>query len=176
MKRLTVALIAALSSPLVLAAEKPFIGIDYQMGTLEFNNNIEADTSAVRLRLGTEVNPYVGVEAHLMSGLNDDTVTKSGVDYTVEVGSAYAVFVRPQLSFAKAGSVYALLGAAYIDKSIETNSTIGSFAKTSGFEHSGAAGVGLDINVYKDFRINVDYTMYASDFSAISAGIRIPLN
>jgi hypothetical protein len=38
MKRLTVALIAALSSPLVLAVEKPYIGIDYQLGTYTESN------------------------------------------------------------------------------------------------------------------------------------------
>jgi hypothetical protein len=49
MKRLTVALIAALSSPLVLAVEKPYIGIDYQLGTYDTEKNFEVKPEAISL-------------------------------------------------------------------------------------------------------------------------------
>ena len=48
MKRLTVALIAALSSPLVLAVEKPYIGIDYQLGTYT-ESKFEVEPEVLRL-------------------------------------------------------------------------------------------------------------------------------
>lgn len=176
MKRLTVALIAALSSPLVVAAEKPYLGIDYQMGTLEFeNNNLEAEPQSVRLRVGTEIKPYLAVEMHAALGTSADTITFSNVAYDVKVESLYGVFLRPQISLNDVASAYALVGGSYADKSIESTNPIASSASTSGFEHSVAAGVGVDFKIYTNLRLNVDYMQYNSTYSTVSAGLKLSL-
>ncbi len=174
MKRLTVALIAALSSPLVLAVEKPYIGIDYQMGKLEFNNG-EAKPQALRLRGGTELNPYFAVEVHAGTGVSSDTVSFSNVDYNVKLESFYGVFVRPQISLNNAASLYALVGGSYVDKSVESSNPTASSANISGFEHDVAFGAGLDFQVHSNIRLNIDYVQYNSHYTAISAGLKLSL-
>jgi hypothetical protein len=72
MKRLTVALVTALCSTTLLAAEKPYIGIDYQMGTYT-QNNTDVNPEAFRLRAGTELNSYLAVEAQAGVGTASDT-------------------------------------------------------------------------------------------------------
>lgn len=173
MKRLTVALIAALSSPIVLAVEKPYLGIDYQMGTLSFNNNIEAEPELVRLRAGTEINPYLAVEAHIGASAKSDTITVNGVNYDAKVNSLYGAFLRPQLRIADVITGYALLGGCYLDKTVESQSAIITAAQTSGFESSFAAGAGLEVKLHKNIGLNVDYMKYSSDYKAVSAGLKV---
>lgn len=175
MKRLTVALIAALSSPLALAMENPYIGIDYEAGTLEFNNSLEADTSAARIRVGTEINPYLAVEVHGAVGVDSDTITFSNVNYDVKMESLYALFIRPQISIGKYASIYALAGGSYMDKTVESSNPAAAAAQISGFEHAAAFGAGLDFKIYTNMRLNIDYIQYNSNYSTVSAGIKLSL-
>ena len=173
MKRLTVALIAALSSPLVLAVEKPYIGIDYQLGTLEFNNNIESEPQSIRLRAGTEINPYFSMEAHIAVSAQSDTIAFNGVSYDTKINSLYGVFLHPQMRFADIVTAYALIGGSYLDKTVETQNPTITAAQTSGFERSFAYGAGLDVNLRKNIGLNIDYTKYSSDYSTVSAGLKL---
>ncbi|MBK7299528.1 MAG: hypothetical protein IPI79_03430 [Moraxellaceae bacterium] len=77
MKRLTVALVTALCSTTLLAAEKPYVGIDYQMGTYSLNNT-DVNPEAFRLRAGTEINRYLAVEAQAGLGTASDTYKAAG--------------------------------------------------------------------------------------------------
>ena len=172
MKRLTVALIAALSSPLVLALEKPYVGIDYQVGTFEFSNT-DVNPETVRLRLGSEIKSYLGLEAHAGFSSQSDALTAPGVKYDIEVESYYALFLRPQLSLGEHASLFALAGGSYLDVSANSNNP--AFPSSDGFQHSFAYGAGVDFNVYNGVRIGADFIQYNDDYSAVSAGIRIPI-
>ncbi len=173
MKRLTVALIAALSSPLVLAAEKPYIGIDYQIGTLTaFNTDVKPET--FRLRAGTEITPYLGVEAQAGANTQPDTLSRPGVDYEIKIDSYYALFVRPQISLGGVASIYGLLGGTYMDVSSHSNNS--AFPSDTGFDKSFSYGGGIDFNIYHGIRLSADYIQYLDDYSAVSAGIRFPIN
>lgn len=172
MKRLTVALIAALGSPLVLALEKPYVGIDYQVGTFEINNT-DVNPETVRLRVGSEIKPYLAVEAHAGFSSQSDTLTVPGVKYDIEVESYYALFVRPQISLGDHASLFALVGGSYMDVSANSNNP--AFPSSDGFSDSFSYGAGVDVTVYKGVRIGADFIQYNDDYSAVSAGIRIPI-
>ena len=173
MKRLTVALIAALSSPLVLAVEKPYLGIDYQVGTYDISSK-QVNPEAIRLRGGTELNPYLAVEAQVGAGTQSDLYVKSGVGYDIKVESFYSLFVRPQLSINDIASAYALLGGTYIDVSSSSHNPL--FASDKGFKKTFSYGIGVDFNISNNVRLNADYIQYIDNYSALSFGIRIPIN
>lgn len=173
MKRLTVALLAALSSSTLLAAEKPYIGIDYQLGTYS-QNNTDVNPEALRLRAGTELNSYLAVEAQAGFGTASDTLIASGnVQYDIKVDSFYSLFLRPQLAITEAINAYALLGGTYIDASYTSNSP--TSPNDSGFKHTFSYGAGVDFNVKNGIRLGADFVQYIDDYSAISVGVRIPL-
>lgn len=173
MKRLTVALVTALCSTTLLAAEKPYIGIDYQMGTYT-QNNTDVNPEAFRLRAGTELNSYLAVEAQAGFATASDTYAAKGITFDIQVDSFYSLFLRPQLSINNAVSVYALLGGTYIDVS-STSSDPTRSPSDSGFTHTASYGAGIDFNVKNGIRIGADFVQYMDDYNAVSIGVRIPI-
>jgi hypothetical protein len=171
MKRLSVALISALCSTTLFAAEKPYVGIDYQIGTYS-QQNTDVNPEVLRLRAGTEINTYLGVEAQAGVGVASDGYTFTGGVADIKVDSFYSLFLRPQLSISHAVSVYALLGGTYID--VSSTSTL-PLNNTDGFTHTESYGVGIDFNIKNGIRLGADFIQYMEDYSAISAGIRIPI-
>ena len=171
MKRLTVALLAALSSSTLLAAEKPYIGIDYQFGTYS-QNNTDVNPEALRLRAGTELNNYLAVEAQAGVSTASDTYQIKGGEVDIKVDSFYSLFLRPQLTITEGISAYALLGGTYIDVSSTSNQPNNN---RSGFTHTFSYGAGVDFNIKDGIRLGADFVQYMDDYSAISVGVRIPL-
>ena len=172
MNRLTVALMTALCSSTLLAAEKPYVGIDYQMGTYT-QNNTDVNPEAFRLRAGTEINSYLGVEAQAGFGTASDTLSITGGTVDIKVDSFYSIFIRPQLNISNAIDVFALLGGTYID--VSSTSSIAS-NNNSGFTHTASYGAGIDFNIKNGVRIGADFVQYMDDYNAVSLGIRIPVH
>lgn len=170
MNRLTLALVAAIAASAGHAMEKPYVGIDYQIQTYSVKT-VDINPEAVRLRLGTDVNRYIGVEAQIGVGTAADTLTTGGVSYDVKTDSYYALFLKPQISIGDSGSLYGLVGGSYVDVS-----SSGGKGSQQGFTSEFAFGAGVDVAVHKGIRIGVEFTQYLEDLSAVSAGIRIPLN
>jgi len=168
MKRLTVALVTALCSTTLLAAEKPYIGIDYQMGTYTYKN-VDINPEAFRLRAGTEINRYLAVEAQAGIGTASDTykATSGNGQADIKVDSFYSLFLRPQVNLTKTVSVFGLVGGTYIDV---------SSASDSGFTHTTSYGAGLDFTIKNGIRLGADFIQYMDNYSAVSVGIRIPIH
>jgi opacity protein-like surface antigen len=178
MKRLALAIVvAAISAPSfadTYAAERPYIGIDYQIGTFEQQSGASAEPTAIRLRGGTELSPMLAVEAHAAMGAESDTLVLPGVNYEVELNALYSVFVRPQLNLGDVVSIYGLLGYTYADMKATSSNPI-PFPSTSGFQKKVSFGGGADLKIYKNVRIGADYVEYIDGYKAVSAGVRISL-
>lgn len=175
MKRLTVALLAAAISTPILAAEKPYVGIDYQLGTYT-QNGIDIKPEAIRLRAGTELNKYLAVEAHAAAGTKSDVYSTDGgvtrIDITID--SFYSLFVRPQLSISDTLSIYGLVGGTYLDASASSSNKSIS-PDDSGYKRSFSYGVGFDFNVKNGVRLNADIIQYLDEYQGLSFGVRIPI-
>jgi len=171
MKRLTVALLAAAISTPILAAEKPYVGIDYQLGTYT-HKNTDVNPETVRLRAGTEINKSFAVEAQAAFGVSGDTYTATGnVKYDIKVDSYYSIFLKPQLAISKSITAYGLLGGTYIDVSASTPGK----PDDTGFTHTFSYGVGADFAIKNGIRLGADFVQYMDDYNAISFGVRIPI-
>ncbi|MDI1301450.1 MAG: porin family protein [bacterium] len=176
MKRLALAVFVAGLSTAAFAADKsttehPYLGIDYQRGTFKLDSGDSANPSAIRLRAGTELNPYFAVEAQGAIGVGDDTLSLPGVDYTIKLNGLYGLYVRPQISFAGQASVYALLGYSYVQVQADSAALPTKRDWNSGTSFGG----GVDVDVYDGIRLSVDYMDYLKGYTAVSAGIRIPI-
>ena len=171
MKRLTVALLAAAISTPILAAEKPYVGIDYQLGTYT-HKKTDVNPETLRLRAGTEINKSLAVEAQAAFGTGGDTYVATGnVKYDIKVDSFYSIFLKPQLQISKSITAYGLLGGTYIDVSA---SSAGK-ADDTGFTHTFSYGAGADFDIKNGIRLGADFIQYMDDYNAISVGIRIPI-
>ncbi len=174
MKRLTVALLAAAISTPILAAEKPYVGIDYQLGTYT-HKKTDVNPETLRLRAGTEINKSLAVEAQAAFGTGGDTYVATGnVKYDIKVDSFYSIFLKPQLQISKSITAYGLLGGTYIDVSSSSSNKL-LFPDDSGFKHMFSYGAGADFAIKNGIRIGADYVQYIDEYSAISVGIRIPI-
>ncbi|HEX5277593.1 MAG TPA: porin family protein [Fluviicoccus sp.] len=173
MNRLTLAILAAVSSFSSFAMEKPYVGIDYQQASFDAQG-VSAEPTLVRLRGGTEINPYLGVEAHVGFGAGDDTLVSSGVTYKAKINSYYGLYLRPQISLGEHASIYALVGATYMDTEFVSNTA--GFPTIDGFDTNGSYGAGVDVAIYKGIRVGADFISYSSQVDAVSVGVRIPLN
>ena len=181
MKRLALAIVvAAISAPSfadTYAAERPYIGIDYQIGTFEQKSGASAEPTAIRLRGGTELAPMLAVEAHAAIGADSDTLRVAGpTSYEVELNALYAVFVRPQINLGDVVSIYGLLGYTYAYmKATSSTPSNPSTPSTSGFQKKASFGGGADLKISKNIRVGADYVEYIDGYKAVSAGIRISL-
>lgn len=151
------------------AAERPYLGLDYSQRTYENSNTNASDTEipAVRLRAGTELFPYLSIEAHIAVGTGDDTGIIGGTTpYTIESPLSYGVFVRPQVKLGPL-ALYALAGYSYVEFEYSTALVQGN-PTDSAKDFSFGGGVQLDIG--KNWALNADYVQYVEGFSAISGG------
>lgn len=181
MKRLAVTLImsamAAQAAAETPAVEHPYIGLDYQLGTIAASSGPDADVSAARLRIGTELTRMFGLEAQAVVGMDGDKVTSPGLVSNVELNSLYGVFLRPQLPLGEVASVYGLLGYSYVDADrTSTGAGCTTPCNTGGFENGASLGVGVNVNVYKNIGVSADFIQYTEDYMAISVGARIALD
>lgn len=176
MKHLTCALFAALCASSAFANEKPYVGIDYQFGNFQISSGEEANPETVRVRVGTEITPMLGVEAQAGLSASTDQLVKQGVAYSIKVDNFYGVFLRPQYSIKDYASIHALLGGSYVSASASVGPNSTNMISKDGYEKSFSIGAGLDFRVMGDARLSLDYIEYNSSFKAMAVGVRIPLN
>ena len=150
--------------------EKPYLGLDYSLRTYESANTNATDTElpAVRLRAGTELFPYLALEAHIAIGAGEDTGTIGGTTpYTMESPLAYGAFIRPQLRLG-ALALYALAGYSYVELEYSGPQIQGSpIDSVKDFSFGG----GAQLDIGKNWALNADYVQYVEGFSAISGGV-----
>lgn len=176
MKRLTVALLAAAISTPILAAEKPYVGIDYQLGTYTIKGQ-DINPETVRLRAGTELSPYLAVEAQAGIGSQSDVFSSDGgiTKIDIKVDSYYSLFIKPQLNISNSITAYGLIGGTYLDASTSSSNPITSPDDTEA-SHSFSYGVGVDFNIKNNIRLGADFVQYSDSYSGVSVGVRIPIN
>ncbi len=151
--------------------ERPYLGLDYQLGEFKSTSGSTAKPSAVRLRAGTELASMFAVEAHAAFGTGKDSIQVPGVRYDVNLKGLYGLFMRPQLNLGGVASIYGLLGYSYAD--IESKSSNESILPSQrGFEKRVSYGGGIDFQVIDNTRISVDYVDYIDGYRALSAGMR----
>ena len=153
--------------------EAPYIGLDYSHFTYknasqESSNNATFD--AVRVRAGSQILPYLGLEVQAGSGFDKGTITVPGATYDLNLNVFYGAYLRPQITYGRL-TAYALGGYGYAD--IKYNTTGNSvISAASAQENSGTSyGAGASVKVYNNIDVSADYMHYLSGLSAVSLGL-----
>lgn len=152
--------------------EKPYIGIDYTVFTIEASDNVEFEPHALRVRAGTVLTEFLAVEAHAGAGVKGDNVTITfptvgDVDVRADIEGLYAVFLRPQLKVENI-SLYALLGYGYAKAELSIpHTTIEDDQDTTDFSF----GAGLELNIGEKWGVNANFVRYVEDTESFGAGV-----
>ena len=152
-----IALCSAAATP-ALAVERPYIAVDYELMNYAFKvgaANPEFDVTAARLRAGTMLNRWFGVEAHVGMGVDDDTqqmIPGVGTSATtLELNKAYGLYGVARLPMGR-GGLFTYAGYAYVD----TEVAIRGFSASQ--EENGLSyGAGLDIPAPWGMSLELDY-------------------
>ena len=130
---------------------RPYAGVNYFFANYEDDYDIEADSGVAGIKLGVDINDYIGIEMRVGVGVDDDTIDVLGVDVKVEVDHAYGLYVRPKFRQEQV-QVYGLLGFTEIEYevsvfglSIEDDETDFSF------------GAGLEYFFNDNVSVSVEY-------------------
>jgi len=168
------ALLATVSAPSLAAT---YVGADYSYGIYDEQGFETVNPGSIRVRLGTDFTPYVGMELHGSFGVQDDSTNYYGYDIDLKVKSTAGVYAKLQAPLTSTLSVYGLAGYATAKFKAEIDSLgIESEGDASGFSY----GAGLDCKLGSRLHLIADYTRIADDdgvtFDAASAGFRWDLD
>lgn len=104
---LSIFLVSVVSSN--AADMKSYTGLNYMFISYEPDGVSDIDLGAFGLKLGVDINDYIGVEMRAGLGVDDDTVNVLGVDVDVEINYFYSVYARPKYRMNQI-QIYGLLG------------------------------------------------------------------
>lgn len=155
------------------AQEVPYLGLDFSHFTYKNASQESTDNAtmnAVRVRAGSQIAPYLGVEVQAGTGFDKGTISVPGATYNLDLNVFYGAYLRPQITLGPV-TAYVLGGYGYAD--IKYNTTGNSvIAASSGQENSGGSyGAGASIKAYKNIDVSADYMHYLSGLSAVSVGL-----
>lgn len=172
MKKILIAAIACFSFTTVHAAEAPYVGLD--VAQLVFDTSTaDPEFPAVRVRMGSEVTRYVGVETQLLRGVKEDEVSVTGGTMGVNLMAVAGVYLRLKLPLGDAVSLYGLAG--YAGSWLDVTSHVpGMFSDKSG-DKDFSGGGGIDIRLSKNTSISADYMEYTEGLTSMAVGLRIKL-
>lgn len=125
----------------------PYIGVN--IGQLRYEEyGLDTITPAVvTATLGVQVHPNIAIEGRIGGGLGRTDVNSYGVD----VRSVYAGYLKGIVPLSPVFSIYGLGGVAGVDLKRDFGAPR---ARDNGFSY----GLGMDFNLPRGARINVEYT------------------
>lgn len=172
MKKILLAVIACLPFTAAHAAEAPYVGLD--AAKLVFDTSTaDPEFLAVRVRMGSEVTRYIGVETQLLVGVTKDEVAVTGGTLDVNLTAAAGVYLRLKLPLGDAVSLYGLAG--YSGSWLDVTSHVpGMFSNKSG-DKDFSGGGGIDIRLSERTSISADYMEYTEGLTSMAVGLRIAL-
>jgi len=134
--------------------------------TLDFSSSSDEDYSAVMLQAGYKFNQYVAIEGRYWIGLSETISTDirfGDADLTVDT---WGIYVKPMYPVTEAFNIYALLGYASSDVSVEQ----AGFTFDPNYDLDGFSwGIGADYAFGENWAVFVDYVNMYDDENSLSA-------
>ncbi len=132
--------------------------------------NVSASPTAIRGIFGYEVNPNFSVEGMLALGMNESSISVSGISTPVNlnIDNMYGFYGKPKLSVSPEMEVFARIGYAH---GKATASYQGMSSSISGSSLS--YGVGMSYAVSKQMSVNIDAMTYYDKNSTNATGTTV---
>lgn len=180
MKKLLALASLALAATPALAVERPYLGVDAQMNTYSFDqaagSSTDFEVGALRVRGGSMLTRYFGLEAHLSAGISDDRQNiipgNARTDAELQLKYGYSVVGVARLPMGRAG-LFAYAGYGYINTQTENGATGDSQTdELDGLTYGG----GIDFPFFWGLNLEADYTMIHErerlTVEAVNVGLR----
>ena len=151
-----------------------YAGVQYGIGDFSASGvSVDYSPDIILLRFGMR-NDYFALETRVGSGVKSVTESIPGVAGNVDlsIGSLIGAYGVLHANFSESSSVYGLVGVTRIEASLrETTAGITETDRDNGL----SIGAGIDIGVWEDVKLNIEYTSYIidSDFNLNSIGLGI---
>lgn len=151
-----------------VAAEQPYIGIDYVQATYA-ESGWDVSPTAARLRFGSDLSKYLGLEAHVTLGTGDDEYKTTTNSFAISLDSAYTAAAVARLPLGSA-RLYAYAGYSYIQMTVDS--------QLPGFDVEGnddglSYGGGIAVPVWKGWQLGAEYSMLIDKETHTLDGIAI---
>ncbi|PCI51736.1 MAG: hypothetical protein COB51_01535 [Moraxellaceae bacterium] len=175
MKKYALIVPFALSTSLAVAAEQPYIGVDY-FGVSFSQSDFDMNSYGVRLKLGSEINQYFAAEIHIATAAEETLETDDGDEWDVKLEYLYGMGFRGQFPFAnERARFYGTVGYSYARLEAESD----FFDPEADSVDGASIGFGFDVTAAQNWLVNIDYTSYINSNSAeltgASVGVRYQL-
>jgi len=130
-----------------------------RLRTVESGLELKSSPSALRGIIGYTLNPNLGVEAMLVTGLSSDTVKVNGFTApgtSADVDHGLGFYLRPGVKLAERVELFGRAGIARVKGTI----AIAGFGSVSDSDTSFSFGAGLAYHVNPRARITADFMQY----------------
>ena len=132
----------------------------YPMGGVLEETILDEDYGSIMLQAGYDFNQYVGIEGRYWFGISSDSAIGGRADFNEDVTvDSWGIYVKPQYPVSDAFNIYALLGYAGSDLTVDsgnydfTTDSVDSFSWGLGAEYkfTNAVGIFVDyVSIYDD--------------------------
>jgi outer membrane immunogenic protein len=161
------------------------VSVDYEFEEDDFEESFDFDFGAIGGHVGYDFNSYIGVEAEVLVGIADESISVSvegeveapdvDVDIDVKLKSVYGVFAKGNLPVSEQFSLFARLG--YVTGELEASTDVEGVESFTDSDEAIAYGVGATFAFSENFYARGDYKRYdfegtAADALMIGAGVR----
>ncbi len=136
----------------------PSIGVDYVFTKIEGLGSNNGHLGSARLKLGVDIGEYFAVQAHVGTGITDDTVDAPGTKFDVDIGTFFGLYAVGMIPITNSFRLYALAGVTTgdFDASASGKSIIGN-------ETDFSMGIGGEYLVHEDdIALSVEYISFIS--------------
>lgn len=159
------------------AVEYPYIGLDYVGLNWSSRNFNEVSPEAARLRFGAYTHKYIVMEAHVLAGVADDGVVRSGTRYNLSVDGIYSLNLGLRIPLGDVGSLYGFGGYGITRITRQASGLFpGLIPDESVNDDDFTYGATLELRIWENWGFEVDYTTYldndVNELTAVGVGVR----
>ena len=150
---------------------KGYAGLNYVLAEYDHDYGVDADLGAVGIKVGVDINDYLGAEMRAGLGVDDDSVNYLTSEINVELNYYYGVYMRPKYKIDQI-QIYGVLG---FTKAEFEASAFGSSEKDDDTYFS--YGIGLEWFFYDNISASVEYMKHLDadesdwDFKSFNIGL-----
>ncbi|MDF1763156.1 MAG: porin family protein [Oleibacter sp.] len=150
------------------------VGVGYSMGTFDPDEGSSFDLSAVQFRLGNELNQNFAVRFDYLIGTGEESKSIGGIDYKLELDSAFSLLLQPKLALNEKVEAYGLIGFTSASFTASASNAFASQSEENS-DTSLSYGAGIGGNIKDNIGAYAEYVSYIQeddyDFGGLNLGV-----
>lgn len=160
------------SSSVFAETNSSYFGASFHLGTYEEDGIDTVNPISLSLEGGKYIAENLALEANILLGIQDDSVTSGGIEADIGVKHAISFFLKGDLDLNEINKLYGLLG--YSKGKLEATFPQFDNASVTESDSGLSYGVGFESELTPEVSAKIEYIMYLSeddyDYSGINIG------